>query len=152
LIILEFGCPIYIHTTKDKRKKLDPVGMKDIFVGYISSSKAYITYIKEEQRIEAEMLSLTKALHIRSPKTLLLILMNRKKPSLKNFLGMTIVKILLLILKKLKDRVNLCNKLLFQRLIRGQLGRGQVYKKSKDMQQQWEVSEKARSLKGIQDM
>jgi len=32
----------------DKRKKLDPAGMKDIFVGYSSSSKAYRTYIKEE--------------------------------------------------------------------------------------------------------
>ena len=36
-----FGCPLYIHITKEKRTKLDPSGKKGIFVGYSESSKAY---------------------------------------------------------------------------------------------------------------
>ena len=28
-----FGCPVYIHIPKEKRKKLDPSGKKGIFVG-----------------------------------------------------------------------------------------------------------------------
>ena len=28
-----FGCPVYMHIPKDKRKKLDPSGKKGIFVG-----------------------------------------------------------------------------------------------------------------------
>ena len=47
-----FSCPVYIHIPKDKRKKLDPSGMKGTFVGYNNSSKAYRTYIKEGHRIE----------------------------------------------------------------------------------------------------
>ena len=35
-----FGCPVYIHILKEKRTKLDPLGKKDIFVGYSESSKA----------------------------------------------------------------------------------------------------------------
>lgn len=42
-----FGCHVYIHIPKDKRKKLDLTGMKGIFVGYVTSSKAYRVYIKE---------------------------------------------------------------------------------------------------------
>jgi uncharacterized protein YbcI len=40
-----FGCPIYIHVPKDKRKKLEPSGKKGIFVGYSESSKSYRIYI-----------------------------------------------------------------------------------------------------------
>jgi hypothetical protein len=40
-----FGCPVYIHVPKDKRKKLEPSGKKGIFVGYSESSKAYRIYI-----------------------------------------------------------------------------------------------------------
>ena len=29
-----FGCPVCIHTPKEKRTKLDPSGKKGIFVGY----------------------------------------------------------------------------------------------------------------------
>ena len=47
-----FGCLVYIHISKDKRKKLDHTSLKGIFFGYIASSKAYIIYIKEECRIE----------------------------------------------------------------------------------------------------
>ena len=35
-----FGFPVYIHIPKEKRKKLEPLGRKDIFVGYSKSSKA----------------------------------------------------------------------------------------------------------------
>jgi hypothetical protein len=40
-----FGCPVYIHVPKDKRKKLEPSGKKGIFVGYSESSKSYRIYI-----------------------------------------------------------------------------------------------------------
>jgi hypothetical protein len=46
-----FGCPIYIHIPKDKRKKLEPSG-KDIFVGYSESSKAYRIYIPIQYKVE----------------------------------------------------------------------------------------------------
>jgi len=32
---------VNIHIPKDKRKKLDPSGVKGIFVGYSNSSKTY---------------------------------------------------------------------------------------------------------------
>jgi transposase InsO family protein len=40
-----FGCPVYIHVPKDKRKKLEPSGKKGIFVGYSETSKAYRIYV-----------------------------------------------------------------------------------------------------------
>ena len=39
--LIIFGYPVYIHTSKEKRTKLDPLGKKGIFVGYSESSKAY---------------------------------------------------------------------------------------------------------------
>ena len=42
-----FGCSVYIHIPKEKRKKLDPSGKKGIFVGYYESSKAYIIYSQD---------------------------------------------------------------------------------------------------------
>jgi len=47
-----FGCLVYIHVPKDKRKKLDPASLRGIFVGYSASSKAYKIYIKEDRWIE----------------------------------------------------------------------------------------------------
>ena len=47
-----FGCPVYIHVPKDKRKKLDATSLRGIFVGYSASSKAYKIYIKEDYQIE----------------------------------------------------------------------------------------------------
>ena len=29
-----FGCPIYIHVLKEKRKNMEPFGKKETFVGY----------------------------------------------------------------------------------------------------------------------
>jgi hypothetical protein len=47
-----FGCPVYIHISKDKRKKLEPSRKKGIFVGYSESSKAYRIYIPEQHKVE----------------------------------------------------------------------------------------------------
>jgi hypothetical protein len=40
-----FGCLVYIHVPKDKRKKLEPSGKRGIFVGYSESLKAYKIYV-----------------------------------------------------------------------------------------------------------
>jgi hypothetical protein len=47
-----FGCLVYIHMPKDKMKKLEPSGMKGIFVGYNESSKAYKIYILKQHKAE----------------------------------------------------------------------------------------------------
>ena len=47
-----FGCPLYIHIPKDKRKKLDPLGKKSIFVGYSESQKAYRIYFPGFKNID----------------------------------------------------------------------------------------------------
>jgi hypothetical protein len=39
-------------SSKDKRKKLEPLGKKGIFVGYSESSKAYRIYIPKQHKIE----------------------------------------------------------------------------------------------------
>ena len=36
-----FGCPVYVHITKEKRTKLDPYGKKGIFVGYCEVFKSF---------------------------------------------------------------------------------------------------------------
>ena len=40
-----FGCPVYVHVPRERRKKLYPFGMKGIFVGYSESAKAYQIHI-----------------------------------------------------------------------------------------------------------
>jgi hypothetical protein len=47
-----FGCPVYFHIPKDKRKKLEPSRKKGIFVGYSESSKAYRIYILKKHKVE----------------------------------------------------------------------------------------------------
>ena len=47
-----FGCPVYIHVPKDKRKKLEPSGKKGIFIGYSESSKAHKIYAPGQQKVE----------------------------------------------------------------------------------------------------
>jgi len=42
-----FGCTIYIHVPKDKRKNLEPLRKKQIFVGYSEQSNAYRVYTLE---------------------------------------------------------------------------------------------------------
>ena len=39
-----FGCSIYIHVSKEKRMKLEPLGMKGTIVVYNESSKDYKIY------------------------------------------------------------------------------------------------------------
>jgi hypothetical protein len=43
---------VHIHVIKDKRSKLDPSGKKGIFVGYSETSKAYRVYIPGYRQIE----------------------------------------------------------------------------------------------------
>lgn len=47
-----FGCPVYIHVSKEKRRKMEPSGKKGTFVGYSESEKAYIIYIRGQRYIE----------------------------------------------------------------------------------------------------
>ena len=47
-----FGCLVYIHVPREKRKKLDPSGRKSIFVGYSEFAKAYRIYLPGQRRIE----------------------------------------------------------------------------------------------------
>ena len=37
-----FGCPIFIHISKEKRNKLEPPGKKGIFVGYCEVSSLFV--------------------------------------------------------------------------------------------------------------
>jgi hypothetical protein len=47
-----FGCPMYIHVSKEKSTKLEPSGRKGIFLGYSETSKAYIIYITAQRKVE----------------------------------------------------------------------------------------------------
>jgi hypothetical protein len=47
-----FGCPVFIHITKEKRNKLEPSEKKGIFVGYYEVSKAFRIYIPGHRHIE----------------------------------------------------------------------------------------------------
>jgi hypothetical protein len=40
-----FSCPLYIHVHVEKNTKLEPLGLKFIFVRYNETSKAYMIYI-----------------------------------------------------------------------------------------------------------
>lgn len=46
------GIPAYIHVLKDKQKNLDSTSIKEIFVSYSLSSKAYRIYINEGRHVE----------------------------------------------------------------------------------------------------
>jgi hypothetical protein len=47
-----FGCPLYIHAPKEKRKNVEPSGEKGVFVGYSENSKAYMIYVPGQGKIE----------------------------------------------------------------------------------------------------
>jgi hypothetical protein len=47
-----FGCPVFVHVSKEKRNKLDPSRKKGIFVGYCEVSKAFKFYIPGHHHIE----------------------------------------------------------------------------------------------------
>jgi hypothetical protein len=47
-----FGCPVFIHTPKERRTKQDPSRNKGIFFGYCEVSKAFRIYIPGYYHIE----------------------------------------------------------------------------------------------------
>jgi hypothetical protein len=47
-----FGCPVFVHISKERRTKLDRSGKKGIFVGYCEVSKAFIINIPGYHHIE----------------------------------------------------------------------------------------------------
>jgi hypothetical protein len=47
-----FGCPMYMHSPKEKRMRLDFSGRKGIFVGYNETSKAYRINVPGQRQIE----------------------------------------------------------------------------------------------------
>jgi hypothetical protein len=47
-----FGCPVFVHIPKEKRKKLDPSRNNGIFVGYSDTSKAYKIYNLGHRKFE----------------------------------------------------------------------------------------------------
>jgi hypothetical protein len=49
-----FVCPVYIHVPKEKRKKLEPLGKKGIFIGYSDTLKYYRIYVPSQQNIEID--------------------------------------------------------------------------------------------------
>ena len=42
-----FGSPVYMHVTKDARKKLDPTAEVGIFVGYTDTPHNYRVYVPD---------------------------------------------------------------------------------------------------------
>ena len=42
-----FGSPVYIHATKDARKKLEPTAEVEIFVGYTETPHNYHVYFPD---------------------------------------------------------------------------------------------------------
>lgn len=47
-----FGCPVYIHVTKEKRLKMEHSGKNGTFVGYNGTSKAFHIYVPCQRYIE----------------------------------------------------------------------------------------------------
>jgi hypothetical protein len=47
-----FGCLVFVHISKEKRSKLDPLGKKGIFFRYCEVSKAFRIYIPGYHHIE----------------------------------------------------------------------------------------------------
>jgi hypothetical protein len=47
-----FGWPMYIHVSKEKRTKIEPLGNKGSFVGYSETSKDYTIYVPGQRQIE----------------------------------------------------------------------------------------------------
>ena len=45
-----FGSPVYIHVTKDARKKLEPTTKVGIFVGYTDMPHNYCVYFPDNRK------------------------------------------------------------------------------------------------------
>ena len=77
-----FGSPVYIHVTKDARKKLEPTAEVGIFVGYTETPHNYrvyfpdsrMTVVRRDIKIHEEKtmnLSLERELHLHADEELL---------------------------------------------------------------------------------
>ena len=47
-----FGCPVYFHVPKEKRRKSNASTKKGMFVGYNETSKAYRIYVPGQREVE----------------------------------------------------------------------------------------------------
>ena len=45
-----FGSPVYMHVTKDARRKLDPTAEVGIFVGYTDTPHNYQVYLSDSRK------------------------------------------------------------------------------------------------------
>ena len=45
-----FGSPVYIHVTKDARKKLEPTAEVGIFLGYTDKAHNYRVYFPDNRK------------------------------------------------------------------------------------------------------
>ena len=45
-----FGSPVYMHVTKDARKKMDPTAEVGIFVGYNDTPHNYRAYLSDSRK------------------------------------------------------------------------------------------------------
>ena len=45
-----FGSPVYMHVTKDARKKLDPTAEVGIFLGYTDTPHNYWVYVPDSRK------------------------------------------------------------------------------------------------------
>ena len=77
-----FGSPVYIHVTKEARKKLEPTVEVGIFLGYIEAPHIYRMYFPDSRmtivrrdikfnEVKAMKLSLERELHLHAEEELL---------------------------------------------------------------------------------
>jgi hypothetical protein len=43
---------VFVHVSKENRKKMEPLGKKGVFVGYSKNSKDYMIYVLGQRHIE----------------------------------------------------------------------------------------------------
>ena len=77
-----FGSPVYMHVTKDARRKLDPTVEVGIFVGYTDTPHKYRVYLSDSRKTvvrrdikfqeeKAMQCSLERELHLHADEELL---------------------------------------------------------------------------------
>ena len=77
-----FGSPVYIHVTKDTKKKMEPIAEVGIFVGYTETPHNYRVYFPDSRmtvvrrdikfnQVKAMKLSLERELHFHAKEELL---------------------------------------------------------------------------------
>ena len=52
-----FGSPVYMHVTKDARRKLDPTTEVGIFVGYTDTPHNYRVYLSDSRKTVVRRIS-----------------------------------------------------------------------------------------------